>query len=168
MKYWFLIAAVFISISSHSQSHRVSQYFLGFQLIDTGTGDLVRFGLVKISPNGDKKISYMTKSNFFLQASGEQESLGNENKIDYWAKYEVYWKTVDMLWKLKYSEYPYQKREDTEGWANLRQSASPGQLRYLQKYGFEKHISDFIYGEKCFELLRDIQNPEWQYNYSMM
>ena len=102
-----------------------------------------------------------------MQAAGKQECRANPEKINYWKEFKLDAKTLNKLWKLKYAEYPYQKREDTEGWANLTYSASPGQLRFLSKYGFKKSISDFIYGEKCFQLLQDIQDPEWQYNYSM-
>ncbi len=155
-------------LSLFSQEKKVAKYYLGLRLIDNGSGELVRFGVIRISPNGATKITYMNKINFFLQAAGEQESRANPDKINFWKEYEINAKIVDKLWKLKYSEYPYQKREDIEGWANLKFSASPGQLRFLSKYGFKRHISDFIYGEKCFELLRDVQNPEWQYNYSTL
>ncbi len=162
----FLILLLLSSLT-FSQEKKVAQYFLGFRLIDNGAGELVRFGVVQVAPDGTEKITYINKINFFLQAAGEQESRANPEKINYWKTLKIDARNVNMLWKLKYAEYPYERSEDTEGWANLKFSASPGQLRFLSKYGYKKSITDFIYGEKCFQLLKDIQSPEWQYDYSM-
>ncbi len=167
MKIKLLLIILLTSLFVFSQEKNVSQYYLGFRLIDNGAGELVRFGVVQVTPDGTEKITYINKINFFLQAAGEQESRANPDKINYWKTLKIDARNVNMLWKLKYAEFPYERSEDIEGWANLKYSASPGQLRYLSKYGFKKSITDFIYGEKAFQLLKDIQSPEWQYNYSM-
>ncbi|MBN2668449.1 MAG: hypothetical protein JXR60_04395 [Bacteroidales bacterium] len=145
-----------------------SEYYLGLRLFDSGSGDLLRFGIIKIAPDGSKTITYITKISFFLQAAGEEESKANPEKINYWKTLQVDARNVEMLWKLKYAEYPYERREDTEGWAAWLMKPSRGQLEFLKKYGFNKSISDFIYGQKCFDLIKDIQDPEWQYQYSTL
>jgi len=166
LKLLFILSILFIAPYSFAQKPKVAKYYLGYNIVENGSGELVHFGIIRISPDGSTKVTYMDKINFFLQAAGEQESIANKEKINYWKYYKVNAKTVMQLWKLKYAEYPYERHDDTKGWAGLKYSASQNQLRFLRKYGFNKGITSFIYGEKCFQLLYDIQNPEWQYQYS--
>jgi hypothetical protein len=157
-----------LNVSAHLSAQKLAEHYLGLRLFDSGSGELVRFGVIQISPNGQTQITYIGKQDFFLQAAGMQTSKGNKEKINYWKTYKVDARTVDKLWKIKYMEYPYERREDKEGWANLRYAPSAGQFEFLKKYGFTKTVSDFIYGEKCFQLLHDMQSPEWQYEYSTL
>lgn len=143
----------------------MAEYFLGYRIVNNSSGELVRFGMIRISPNGATKVTPLSKINFFLQASGKQRSRANKDEIDFWEKYEIHPKLMDQLWKLKFAEHPYRHSGDIEGWANLKYAPSPGQLKFLTKYGYKRSISDFIYGEKCFQLLKDIQSPDWQYDY---
>lgn len=166
MKIKILIVLLLFSIFSFSQEKKIAKYYLGFNIVDNGSGQLVHFGVIRVSPDGSTKVNYINRTNFFLQAAGEQESIANKDKINYWKTYKVNAKTVMELWKLKYAEYPYEKRDGNKGWAGLKYSASPSQLKFLSKYGFKRNITDFIYGEKCFQLLYDIQNPEWQSQYT--
>lgn len=163
----FLFIILF-SISAFSQERKLAQYYFGFKIIGNGMGELVSYGIMRVSPNGETEVTYMTKGNFFLQVAGFQESKANPEKINYWRTKEIDARITSKLWKLKYSEYPYQRNEDTEGWAGLKYSASPGQIRFLSKYGVKKVISEFIYGENFFQLLKDMQSPEWQYEYSLL
>jgi len=166
MKLRFFLIFLMFSMLTFAQEKRVSKYYFGYNLVDNGSGELVHFGIIRISPDGSTKVTYMDKINFFLQAAGEQESVANPDKINYWKTHKVNAKIVRELWKLKYAEYPYDRPNDNKGWAGLTYSASPSQLRFLRKYGFKRSITDFIYGEKCFKLLYDLQNPQWQNNYS--
>ncbi len=114
--------------------------------------------------------TYVTKTDFLLQITGQQDSRANPNHINYMKEYQIFWQTLDQLWKLKYSEYPYERRKnpDTKGWAKMKYSPSPEQLRYLQRnYGI-KFITDFIYGKNLFRLLKDMQDPNWVSNYMNM
>ena len=111
--------------------------------------------------------TFVTKTDFLLQITGQQDSKANPNHINYMKEYQIFWQTLDQLWKLKYSEYPYDRRhnQDTKGWAKMKYSPSPGQLRYLQQnYGI-KFITDYIYGKNLFRLLKDMQDPNWVSNY---
>lgn len=155
-------------LSLFGQDKPKPEYYFGFRIISSTSSDLVRFGIITVYPNGNKKIRYLSKINFFLQVAGKQESIANKERINYWKEKKINAKVVNKLWKLKYAEYPYERHEDTEGWAQLRYAPSRGQLEFLKKYGYTKDISDFIYGENCFQLLMDVQNPEWQYEYSML
>jgi len=165
LKIYLFLFLLALGVSLNAQ--HFAKHYLGYSIVDNGTGQLVKFGVIQISPNGETRITVLGKQDFFLQAAGMQESKGNPDKINFWKTYEVDARTVDKLWKLKYTEYPYQRRDDNEGWANLRYAPSAGQFDFLRKYGYKRTISDFIYGEKCFLLLKDLQSPEWQYEYSI-
>jgi hypothetical protein len=164
-----LLLILFFSINlSFSQEQQVAKYYFGISILENSSGETVRYGIIRVSPNGDTKITYVIKQQFLIQVAGHMESKANPDNINLWQQNKVNWKALDLLWKLKFSEYPYDRREDTEGWANLTYGPSPGQLRFLSKYGIKKSISEFIYGENMFQLLKDILSPEWQYNYSML
>jgi hypothetical protein len=167
--YKLIIILIVFAQSIYGQSGNPippAQYYFGFKIFDSGTGDLVRYGIAKVASDGKIEFTPLRKEMFFLQAAGKMESLANPEALDFWAKHQVYWRTVDQIWKLKYAEYPYERSEDTEGWAQLAYAPSRGQLEFLSKYGIKKDISDLVYGELCFKLLQDIQNPEWQYEYA--
>ena len=168
MKFKLLLGFLILSFSLFAQQKQLAKYYLGYRIVNSSDGQLVRFGVIRISPNGATKITYMSKINFFLQAAGKQESVANKDTINYWKTYKVNAKTVNELWKLKFSEYPFDRSSDTKGWAKLKYSASPSQLRFLSKYGFNGNITDFIYGKKAFDLLFDMQNPSWQAQYSSL
>ena len=47
----------------------------------------------------------------------------------------------------------------------MKYGPSSEQLRYLQQnYGI-KFITDYIYGKNLFQLLKDMQDPNWVSNY---
>jgi len=114
--------------------------------------------------------NYLTKTNFLFQITGQQDSKANPNHINYMKEYQIFWQTLDQLWKLKYNEYPYNRKhdQDTKGWAKMKFSPSPEQLRYLQQNYGSKNITDFIYGKNLFRLLKDMQDTGWVSNYMNM
>lgn len=168
MKISLLIISLLIAMSGYTQEKNIPKYYFGYSLVENSSGELVSCGIIRVSPSGKTKITPLTTINFFLQVAGEQTSVANPERINLWKELKIDARTVYKLWKLKYSEYPYQRSDDTEGWANLKYSASRSQLQFLKKYGFKKSITDFIFGEKSFQLLNDIQNPDWQYEYSTL
>ncbi len=83
---------------------------------------------------------------------------------------------VDDLWKLSHSEWPFQvsasRNPDINqpsgpgaGWARNPNHPSDGQMFILSSYGIT-HFTEAIYGEKAFQLLRDMQDPAWVSTYA--
>ncbi len=67
----------------------------------------------------------------------------------------------DELWKIKYKLHP-QNRNSPEGWSNEYYKPSPGQAKYLyENYGVLNINTHYFVGESLFQLLRDVQDPEW-------
>jgi hypothetical protein len=86
---------------------------------------------------------------------------------------------VDDLWRLAYSEYPFQTPQPLKsgnggsvisadgpgpGWARYPHKPSEGQQEILKSYG-PVFWNDLIYGENAFHLLHDMQDPDWASKY---
>ncbi|RKX18096.1 MAG: hypothetical protein DRP35_09810 [Candidatus Zixiibacteriota bacterium] len=179
MRKIFTILFVFVILVSKAQTNLDSMFvdttktnfYFAITLTPTVTGRrMYNTAIVLKSLQGKWIATYLTKTNFLFQITGQQDSKANPNHINYMKEYQIFWQTLDQLWKLKYSEYPYDRRhnQDTKGWAKMKYSPSPEQLRYLQQnYGI-KNITDFIYGKNLFRLLKDMQDPGWVSNYMNM
>ncbi len=174
MKYWWLLTILsFCSIKSNSQTYNEldslfidttkTDWYFAVNLMQTVRGDLFHYAVIKKQRNGKWYSIFMTKQDFLLQITGQQDSKANPNHINYMKEYQIYWQTLDQLWKLRYSEYPYRKKYDDneKGWAKLKFAPSKGQMEYLKKnYGI-KYITDFIYGKNLFKLLKNMQDTQW-------
>lgn len=74
-------------------------------------------------------------------------------------------RAIDLLWKLRYKEYPYETapRPPEQGWGNNEQNPelpSEEQFAILSKYGITR-ISDLCYGDWAFLLLKDLTDDKW-------
>lgn len=138
-------------------------YFFGFNLVPTLNGSLTTFAIIRELRNGDKTISVITKRTFIFQASGHQNSEANPKKENFFKKYQIEPATLDDIWKLRYSKYPY-KNNKIQGWSNKESIPSPGQMNELKKFGIYNMFS-YCYGEKAFKLLKLIEDPSWVTHY---
>jgi len=171
--YIFPLFTVFISaaqtnLDSLFLDTTKTKYYFAITLTPTVDGrQMYNTAIILKSYQGKWIPTIITKKNFLLQITGQQESKANPNHINYMKAYQIYWQTLDQLWKIKYSEYPYDRRQnqDTKGWAKMKYSPSPEQLRYLQQHYNIKFITDYFYGKNLFRLLKDMQSPEWINNY---
>ena len=138
-------------------------YFFGFSLVPTPNGSLTTFAIVRELRNGDKTISVISKSKFILQAFGQQCSKANPQKENFFKKHRVNPETLDEIWKLRYSQYPFKDKKE-QGWSNKESIPSAEQMSELNKFGIYNMFS-FCYGEKAFKLLQLIQNQSWVARY---
>jgi hypothetical protein len=159
------ILFILISLSFFSFGQDSTRYYFGIRLTSNGMGNLIRYGVIAVYPNKNSKITYLTKTSFSLQVAGLEKSKANPQNINLWEKYQIHFSTTEQIWKLKYSEYPYDRRQDNKGWAQRRYAPSDNQLNFLKKYGYKDYIGDFIYGEHFFQLLIDMQSTDWQNQY---
>ena len=177
MKKTLTIILLLFNVISYAQQTNLDSLFVDttktnfyFAVTLTPTVDgrrMYNTAIVLKTRQGKWIATFVTKRDFLLQITGQQESKANPNHINYMKEYRIFWQTLDQLWKLKYSDYPYDRKHnpDTKGWAKGKFSPSPGQLRYLQQHYGIKNITDFIYGKNLFRLLKDMQNPAWVNNY---
>lgn len=167
MKYFIIfysyILLSLISISSYSQEDK-SNYYFGFNLVQTMYGEMVHYGIARVFKDGEVEVTFISRRNFLLQITGQQFSKANPNKEDLFEKWGINFLIVNNLWMLRYSEYPYRSQDYDLGWAQLPMQPSESQLNLLKNYGFE-NIDSFIYGDNAFKLLKDMMSLEWVNNY---
>jgi len=177
-KYFFTSLFVVITIFNISAQEEttvfgadsiVQEYYLGFNLIPNAFGGLVNFAMVKPLPNGKKELIFISKDEFISQALGKTKSPANPYKINYFEKYQIKSPILlDKLWKLRYTEYPYQTKEKPEtGWSQndeVTWMPTQSQMDMLREFGIER-LNDYFYGENAFKLLEAMQNPEWVKTY---
>lgn len=163
----FIIILLLIVVTStvEAQNKSKSKFYFGFSFGQQVSGSgLMNYGIVKVLANGKKEIIRLTDTNFKLQIAGKQESLANPDNINFFLENKIMWQTLDQLWKIKYSEYPFRKRLDNKGWAHKKYAPSPQQMKILNQYGI-KFITDFCYGDNAFKLLKAMQDGEWVSRY---
>lgn len=68
------------------------------------------------------------------------------------------------IWKVRFGEHPTQY--DQFGWGHGKYKPSQKQVEFLaSEYGIHNILTDYIYGDNLFKLLRDIRTPAWIANY---
>lgn len=67
------------------------------------------------------------------------------------------------LWKLWYNAHP-KSYDKEDGWAHTPFSPSTLQIKKLSKYGIT-HKGSYCYGDNMWQLLLDMQKPEWKEDY---
>lgn len=145
-----------------------NKWYFGISLATTYNG-FVRYGIIKVPETGPTEVAWFTKEMFVRQLSGVYASKANPEKINYMEKYLIKWDVFDELWKVRYSEYPYQATQTMPpGWAGKMSCPSDAQWSFLkQNYGFGS-FNDYIFGDNLWKFLKDVQDPAWQAQYSSL
>lgn len=74
---------------------------------------------------------------------------------------------IGELWKLRYKydirikNYNYTQKAKPDGWSRDKFWPTLEQVNYLKATYGADGINDFIYGEKLFKLLKDVQDSTW-------
>ena len=172
MRIWFTMSLIFTTlcmIAQNTTSEDKGRYYFGFTVAPSTAGGMVSYGYIQVSPQGNKKITWLNKNSFIMQATGQERSIVNPDSINYFEEHQIYWQTLGELWKLRYREYPFHTNKKMgTGWANGRIGPSPGQRAYLKQQYDMENINSFIYGENAWQLLKDMQDPNWRSQYQSM
>ncbi len=171
MKKIIILGLVFLSFYSKAQvittdSTDLTPYKFAIRIVSDGHGNQ-QFFIVKV--NSDNKIvggDQVQAESFLRQAMGKEKSKANPLQENLFKKYGI--KDPDIifsLWKLRYAKNPWKTDDSTNmyGWTN--RSKYPmipynSQLKILKRYGLD-NINGFIYGNKLFQLLKDMEDPDW-------
>ncbi len=143
--------------------------FLGFRLLVGSNNDLVRFYEIHVTFEKKLKFTQLTMDGFVYRAMGKIRCKANPFGKNLFESYGIKDPNIVCnLWKLRYREYPYQKKGKPDpGWANNEDSEilpSEEQFAVLGKYGIHK-VQDLCYGDMCFLLLKDMCDPKWVSQY---
>ncbi len=125
-----------------------------------------------------KKI--LTDDDFVKYASGHWPNIYNPKRINLFEENGVgcgmfqdslmlkavpYCFPVDSLWKIRYSEYPFQGGSE-KGWSNDFTKPSLRQAQYLEENYLVKDVNrDYFLDTNLWKILRDVRDPEWIENY---
>lgn len=158
----------FVRKTGQERDFYKNEWHFCISLMTSYTG-FVRYGVLKIHEDGKREVTWLSRDSFLEQAAGHNPSKANPNKTNFWELNQIYIETLDLLWKIRYSEYPYDDEKKMEtGWAGKSFCPSDAQWAFLKKkYDFGL-MSDLIYGENLWNLLRDVQDQQWQAQYSSM
>ena len=168
----------FTTVSFSQKPLQESHFAVGFF---TGAhSQLITFAFVKTINGKVIGAEIIRKDRFIYTALGHWPHPANLKKENLFEKFNVdscfllknennkiigYYATVfDNLWKIRFYEHPY--KYDTRGWSQGQYKPSSYQGDYLRKeYGIDNILTDYLYGENLFKLLRNIQSPAWIINY---
>lgn len=161
----FILIFSFSSINAISQdSTKISKKYFGVSL-QPNFQTVITFAIIEVSSNGKINRTYLTRTNWLHQIVGIQKSVANplERNILKEAGIESP-DVINELWKLRYSEPPYDGGLPEKGWSAKPRMCSEGQMEVLKQFGI-KTLSDYFYGENLLKLLNSMEDPAWVADY---
>lgn len=159
------------------------QTHLAVGLMMSTNSDLLTFAF--LSTRGDQIVSVqnVNRQVFMYTAMGYYPGIVNMNRENLFTKNGVdscflvkddfnrisnyYAPALDSLWKLRYREHPF--TYDQYGWSSEPYKPAYNQMVYLDSvYGIKNVLTDYIYGEDLYHLLRDITRSDWISHYKSL
>ena len=136
---------------------RHSRYTFAISLITGANSNPISFGIMRENPDSTREVIFLTPDAFLRQATGNEASRANPDKINYFEEYGINTKILDQLWKLKYDKNPY---SDEIGWGTKIGVPSKAQYGMLNEFGISK-MSDYVFGDKLWLFLLKVNDPIW-------
>ena len=162
-----------------------SQYYFGFNLMPTLTGDLITYAIVEVKDSVVVGAQPMDKRLWFKLACGEEIHPANPDRVhlfrEYqvdscWVHYDAFYfkydvkkyvgfecKVMDLLWKIRYKSHPTEF--NLNGWSQQAYMPSDQQFQFLNRYYGIGTQATYCYGENMFQLFRDMNDPDWESYY---
>jgi len=174
IKHIILFAGLLFSIQLTAQPLHKTYFAIG--LFTGAHSNMITFAFVKTTNGKFSGAEIVRKDRFIYTALGHWPHAANLKRENLFEKYGVdscfllkngsnkvigyYAPVFDELWKIRFYEHPYDF--DQPGWSQGQYKPSIYQKEFLKKeYGVENVLTDYIYGDSLFKLLRDVQNPTW-------
>jgi hypothetical protein len=126
---------------------------------------------------------HLTKDEFVKYASGKWPSIYNparkdllqENQIacgltkdSITKKDVVFCSPLDSLWKLRYSDFPFNTGKE-KGWSPELYKPSTKQVLFLhEEYGINDFDFGFFIDTNFWKIMQDVQNPTWIKKYKSL
>lgn len=181
--YILLLSAFILFGSFGSKKTFTIEYKLAFSLNPYANSQPVTFGQLTLWDGVIKKWEYLTKESFMRIATGVEYSKANLDSVDMFIEHGITkpivtvdtlyntttydFQTLNDVWKLRYSTYPFEGYADNAGWSSGGLHPSEGQQNVITSYG-PKYYSDWIIADEAFRLLHDMEDPNWVANYMAM
>ncbi|MDR2964069.1 MAG: hypothetical protein LBU90_10625 [Bacteroidales bacterium] len=182
LKRIWIVLLIFVCATAHAQDNNIfirsennpelkvtiNGYF-GISLL-TQYNSFIRYAFIQIKSTGEQKITYLSREQFLEQVQGKMVSKANPDKVNFLDLYKIDPESFENLWKLRYSEFPYDgdERSREKGWAGLDFAPTPAQWSFLSRnYGFSS-FDQLLYGENMWKLVKDSQAQAWQAQYKSL
>lgn len=169
MKTKFLISLIFVFtlnsvVYSQVDSTKIAKKYFGLSLQPNYQG-LISYAIIEISDSGVVSRTFLLRRDWLHQIVGIQQSIANPNEKNILKDAGIEGPDIlDELWKLRYSEPPYEGSPPEKGWAGKLRMPTDGQMDMLRAFGI-KNINDYFYGENLLKLLNAMEDPGWVSEY---
>lgn len=121
----------------------------------------------------------LTRDEFVKYASGKWPSIYNPERVnlleenhlkcgltkdEITKKDIVYCSPLDSIWKIRFSDYPFNTGKE-KGWSQELYKPSSKQIIFLHEQYKISDLDGFFIGDYFWEILRDVQDPTWIQKY---
>ncbi|MFT5183709.1 MAG: hypothetical protein ACI84C_000835 [Flavobacteriales bacterium] len=164
---------------------------LGFNLMPTWPGALVTYAEITIYKGDIIDFKSISELEFIVISLGKMKSAANPNQSDFLQLYDIphceveyiddlyvhqiRCNTIQSLWKLRYRFPPGAPSTKASietgsiggGWTlgtNGANAPSPRQREILKTFGM-KTLADFVWGGRCYRLVKATTEPSWLSSY---
>lgn len=172
----FMSLVIFAFSFQYEEQPRNRTVF-ALSLMPSANSSLYTFAIVTINDKNEVLSKrFVSEHEFMKMIAGKYPCKANPSMVnlfeyigfddcglvynEYTKKYETYvCPPFRDLWKLWYQAHPF-SYDAGEGWAHTPFSPSLKQIKILGKYGLY-HKGSLVVGDNMWQLLLDIQKPEW-------
>ncbi len=185
MKYCLLFLLLLFSFSFSKVKPPSYRVVFGAKISTGANSSVVSFVAMKYSDDGilRAKRFFTSKDEFIKVLSGYWPSPFNPGRVDYFKQNKIvggvfvndtmlveigYCPSLDSLWKIRFSDWPYMGRNEA-GWSLNRTRPSLKQEEYLAKrYNIKQLDFDYVVDTNFWKLLYDVTDSVWIENYKFI
>lgn len=166
---------------SYSQTGKKNHLAIG--IFAGAQSEILTYAFISTRNGVIVSAQIVSEERFMLSALGYWPSLVNTQREDLFLKNNVdscflltdengkingyYCKPFNDIWKIRFNEHP--AIYDAPGWSQGQYKPSKAQMQYLQRnYGIKNILTEYIYGDSLYKLLRNIQDPYWIDTYKVI
>ena len=167
---------IVMSVACNTYAQPIRKTYFGIGLFTSANSSLITFAYIYTTNGKVTGAEVIRRDRFVYTALGHWPHPANLDRENLFEKFGVdsvfllksesnkilgyYAPVFEQLWKIKFYEHPFEF--DTPGWSQGQYKPSLYQKEFLKKeYGIDNILSEYIYGDSLFKLLRDVQNPLW-------
>jgi hypothetical protein len=182
---WLLVSISLLLIAASEQQTGEKVVF-GVRIATEANSQVVGYIAIKYDGDGiiKSKRVFTSRDEFTKVLAGFWPSPFNPNKVNFFIENKVqggvlkdsvlrrdypYCPAFDSLWKLRFSDWPYNNKPLEKGWSLNLFRPSLKQEKYLcDRYGIKHMDSDYIVDTAFWQLLRDVTDSTWIANYKFI
>lgn len=143
-------------------------------------GGLYQFALIYYQNGRRVSIQPITRDRMIKVGTGKWPIPGTRKFHDFFSERDIHvvpsdshevfnlQASIDSLWKIRFSAHPYAQGQDN-GWSQGDYRPSLKQQAYIyNRYGVRGYDQEYFMDSSFYQLLKDVQDPEWIQQYRTM